>query len=97
MRGIATNYPGEGIVIMSASLLLLDVVAEALARRASKDDLFNFPVNEYNGIQAVRDRTRIPRNFNDSTGTRVLLAPAGLGGVGVNMHGASHLVIAASF
>ncbi|CAG9970705.1 unnamed protein product [Clonostachys byssicola] len=80
VRGIATNYPGEGIVIMSASLLLLDVVAEALARTASTNALFNFSVNEANGTQGVQDRTRIIRNFNDSTGTRVLLVTAGVGG-----------------
>ncbi|CAH0049954.1 unnamed protein product [Clonostachys solani] len=70
LKEIATDYPGEGIVVMSASLLLLDVVGEALTRKALEEDIFKFPIKEYNGTQAVRDRTSIIKTFNDSTGTR---------------------------
>jgi superfamily II DNA or RNA helicase len=98
IRTIATDFPGEGIVIISSSVLFLDIILESISRLSQTESIFQFKVSEFNGTLKVHQRAEIISEFNKATGqTRVLLASSGVGGTGVNMHGASHLILTAPF
>ncbi|CAG9938436.1 unnamed protein product [Clonostachys rosea f. rosea IK726] len=96
VKRIADKFPGEGMAIASSSLLFLDVIQEALERLAREDEVLQFKLFEYNGTVDIDQRATTISEFNESDNqTRALLVTAGVGGVGVNIHSVSHLILIA--
>jgi hypothetical protein len=96
VKRIADKFPGEGMAIASSSLLFLDVIQEALERLAREDEVLQFKLFEYNGTVDIDQRATTISEFNESDNqTRALLVTAGVGGVGVNIHSVSHLILTA--
>lgn len=78
----------------------LNIINEVLTRKAK----LGYPdliIYEFNGsIISVEDRTNIADSFNlpvNEGGPTVLFLSAACGGVGLNLHGGLHLIIAESF
>lgn len=94
------SAPTEKVIVGSASVKFLNIINEVLTRKAA----LGYPdliVYEFNGsIKSVEKRTNIADSFNLSVnegGPTVLLLSAACGGVGLNLHGGSHIIIAESF
>ena len=95
IRSIRTLHVGEKIMIISRSIMFLDIILEALERRAKADDLFQFGSTHFNGtINSSSRRASILGDFNNPhKEPTVLLCSIGAGGAGLNITGASHLII----
>lgn len=98
VRTIRQDYPDDKIIITSTSVMFLDIMKEAMSRRAGIESVFEFEVAEYNGTVSLDKRVEVVRRFNPpDTGPRVLLLGAASGGTGLNLAGASHVIIAEPF
>lgn len=98
--GLHRSAPTEKILVGSASVKFLNIINEVLTRK-TKLGYPNLIIYKFNGsIKLVEDRTRIADSsilpVNEG-GTTVLLLSAACGGVGLNLHGGSHLIVAESF
>ncbi|OIW30980.1 hypothetical protein CONLIGDRAFT_679729 [Coniochaeta ligniaria NRRL 30616] len=91
LRAIRHLYPDEKVIVASTFLMWLDVLREAIRR----EEGFSFGVAGYNGtITSSTQREKILGSFNArGTGPTVLLLTAAAGGTGLNVAGASHLII----
>lgn len=89
-------FPGEKIIITSLSVMCLDIIKEAIIRRKT-EPLLDFSVLEYNGTTSMKERSERIRSFNGPSSTSahigVLLMSTTAGGVGVNIAGASHMIV----
>ncbi|KPM36937.1 hypothetical protein AK830_g9629 [Neonectria ditissima] len=96
---ICTVYPDEKIIVVSTFVMFLDILKEAIRREAQTNALFTFDVCEYNGsIKSSEARSSCIRTFNaPSNCLRVLLMSATAGGTGLNIIGASHIIISEPF
>ncbi|KPM35558.1 hypothetical protein AK830_g11021 [Neonectria ditissima] len=99
VREILQAYPGEKMIIVSASVMFLDIMKEALHRHVQREASFQLQISEYNGtIESPKQRAEVVRNFNETMGrTAVLLLSATAGGTGLNLAGASHIIISEPF
>lgn len=99
VRQIRKEYPGEKMMIVSGMVMFLDIVKEAIKRRAQTEIEFEFEIGEYNGtIKSVEERAELIRTFNHpGSGLIVLLLSAQAGGTGLNVAGASHIIISEPF
>lgn len=98
--GLHRSAPTEKIIVGSASVKFLNLINEVLTRKVK----LGYPdliIYEFNGsIKSVEDRTNIADSLNlpvNEGRPTVLLLSAACGGVGLNLHGGSHLIIAESF
>jgi SNF2 family DNA or RNA helicase len=89
------SYPREKIIVASSFLMYLDIVSELIRRNKR----LTFRVAEYNGtITSSEERAAILGAFNArDSGPRLLLLSAAAGGTGLNVTGASHLIICEPF
>ncbi|KAH8885318.1 hypothetical protein GQ53DRAFT_878691, partial [Thozetella sp. PMI_491] len=91
---IREENTGDKIIIISKWRKFLDIVCHAIARRFS-----DLKCAEYNGTiprEHAGARATIQADFNQKdSGTSVLLLTDGIGGAGLNLQGANHIIIAA--
>jgi hypothetical protein len=95
IREIRETFPQDKIIIASRFILFLDLLRETLRHLARQDQLFNFEVAEYNGtVNSLETRTATLKAFNaEGSGPIVLLLSSAAEGTGLNITGASHLLI----
>ncbi|KAF4997763.1 hypothetical protein FDECE_11985 [Fusarium decemcellulare] len=76
-----------------------DLVKEAMRRRMATDPPFRVTVADYNGtIKSLDERAGIVRRFNlQYGGPQVLLLSAAAGGTGLNLAGASRVILCEPF
>ncbi|KAH7148720.1 P-loop containing nucleoside triphosphate hydrolase protein [Dactylonectria macrodidyma] len=86
------------ILVASSSVMFLDVVKEAIGRRAQGNAILNCGVVEYNGTMSLDERAEAVRKFNlDHSDPGILLLSTGAGGTGLNLFRSSRLVICEPF
>ncbi|KAJ3518279.1 hypothetical protein NM208_g14571 [Fusarium decemcellulare] len=91
---IRQQYSSEKILVVS-SVMFLDIVKEAMRRRVATNPQFEVTVVDYNGaIRSLDERAEIVRQFNlRYGGPQVLLLSAAAGGTGLNLAGASRVIL----
>ncbi|KAK4032651.1 P-loop containing nucleoside triphosphate hydrolase protein, partial [Parachaetomium inaequale] len=93
-KGIRRDFADEKIIIAAPSLMFLDVLGEALRRMLRSSVV----IAEFNGTVDVIGRAEILRRFNGPSITpNVLLLSAQAGGVGLNIAGASQIILTEPF
>ena len=95
VQDIRTGSSTDKIIIVSTMLRFLDVISAGLHRRMDQGSIPASGIAEYNGKITSSDcRHRILQEFNDAQGTsQILLLTATAGGTGLNIAGASHVII----
>lgn len=96
IQSIRFERPRDKILVVSLSVMFLDIVKEALRRTSQQEPNMDSIVSEYNGSMNARERSETLRQFNHPNNGSVLVmlmsAHAG-GGVGVNVTSASHMIL----
>jgi superfamily II DNA or RNA helicase len=83
-------HPDEKIIITSSFVKALDIVKEVLARNKV---LHPKRILELNGTVSALERSLGLEHFNESGSYEILLLSVGCGGFGLNITGASHMII----
>ncbi|PTD12815.1 hypothetical protein FCULG_00003591 [Fusarium culmorum] len=84
----------DKIIVVSCSVMFLDVINETMTRRRSTDEEFNYRAERYDGTASTDERRHIAQNFNrTSYGPTVLLLSAHTGGTGLNLTGPSRAIL----
>ncbi|KAF4468258.1 global transactivator [Fusarium albosuccineum] len=99
VQQIRQLYPSEKILGVSSSVMFLHIVKEAMCRRVATNPQFEVTVVDYNGaIRSLDERAEIVRQFNlRYGGPQVLLFSAAAGGTGLNLAGASRVILCEPF
>jgi hypothetical protein len=100
MRAYLNNHTDDAFIIMDESVFFLDIVPVAIRKSFPIDENNpdgdttdggdipvdgKIPVFRYDGRSTPDDREAILKQFNMTTGPRVLLASLGTGGQGLNL------------
>lgn len=95
MRSIRKSHAADKIIIVSHRIMFLDIVHEAMKRKAKEDDLIKFTMGRFDGTIGSPDRrAAILGDFNNpNRDPLVLLCTVGAGGTGLNIAGANQLII----
>ncbi|RGP68476.1 DNA repair rad5 [Fusarium sporotrichioides] len=84
----------EKILIVSSSAMFLDVLNEAIRRRRHTDAEFATTPSRYDGTVPTEDRRHIAQLFSTADDVpRLLLLSAHAGGTGLNLAGASRVIL----
>ncbi|GKU15001.1 unnamed protein product [Fusarium langsethiae] len=84
----------EKILIVSSSVMFLDVLNEAIRRRRRTDAEFATTPSRYDGTVPTEDRRHIAQLFGTADDVpQLLLLSAHAGGTGLNLAGASRVIL----
>ncbi|KAL2016398.1 hypothetical protein VTK56DRAFT_3783 [Thermocarpiscus australiensis] len=98
VQTIRRDFVGEKILIASPSLMFLDILRQALQRMLWDSRLNDINSVELNGTMDVMERADALRQFNGkSMIPNVLLMSAESAGTGLNIAGASHVILTEPF
>lgn len=98
MIDIREKYPTQKIMVVSDSLMFLDVIEEAVGRVQKEENKLHLDTARFDGSLDDEVRAEHLRDLNmPLREPRVLLVSARSGGTGLNITGASHLILTEPF